>query len=51
MAVKAAELEAELIDTVCARVRERLGEEPGGALRGLRAAVLPLGSGGGSHGP
>ena len=27
MAVKAAELEAELIDAVCARVRERLGEE------------------------
>ena len=26
MAVKAAELEAELIDTVCARVRERLGD-------------------------
>ncbi len=26
MAVKAAELEAELIDTVCARLRERLGE-------------------------
>src|SRR5438105_6689535 len=31
MAVKAADLEAELIDTVCARIRERLPDEQAGA--------------------
>ena len=49
MAVRAADVEAELIDAVCARVRERLPERAGRPVRVVRPPVLPLGSGRGSR--
>ena len=41
--LKAADLETELIDTVCARVRERLPDQQAGPCEVVRPPVLPLG--------
>ena len=49
--LKAADLETELIDTVCARVRDASARRAGGAVRDLRAPVLPLGTARGSGRP